>query len=459
MSFRKKIPILIIFYFCFPWASWAQVPITNFQLDPHDRILIIAPHPDDEIIGTGGIIQQAVKQNIPLEVLYLTNGDNNELSFIIYEKRIVFKKNAFLYMGETRRKESIAAMKSLGVKEDQLIFLGYPDFGTQEIFIKYWGAMKPYESLFTRANKVSYKECLSYDAPFIGESVLNDFKRVISEFKPTKVFVTALMDSNRDHRAAYLFLRTALWDLEGTIPPVEIRPYLIHVPKWPIPRGYHPELKLDPPQSLLARSIRWSSFDLASDRVGDKKKAIAYFKSQNAYNPWYLSTFARQNELFAHLNEIKPPHSVLGKISWEDLDKTQGINEKLKERKIREGRYIRRVLYARDDNTLYVRIRSSRILKGFLDLNVYLISYKKNIPFARMPKYRININSKGKVTVFERLNHVFIPGVEVKSDGKDWVVKVPLRALGNPAHIFSSTQMRFLKLPVEMTTWNVLELM
>lgn len=39
------------------------------------RILIIAPHPDDEIIGCGGIIQKHREIEDHVSVLYLTSGD------------------------------------------------------------------------------------------------------------------------------------------------------------------------------------------------------------------------------------------------------------------------------------------------------------------------------------------------------------------------------------------------
>jgi len=53
-------------------------------LNSDDRIMVLAPHPDDESIGCGGIIQQAVAMKLPVRIVWLTNGDNNEWSFIVY---------------------------------------------------------------------------------------------------------------------------------------------------------------------------------------------------------------------------------------------------------------------------------------------------------------------------------------------------------------------------------------
>ena len=92
-----------------------------------DRVLIFAPHPDDETIGTAGVIEKALKQDAKVRVVCYTNGDSNELSFIVYEKRLTFRKGEFLHMGEVRRRETMRAMVSLGVKPEDVIFLGYPD--------------------------------------------------------------------------------------------------------------------------------------------------------------------------------------------------------------------------------------------------------------------------------------------------------------------------------------------
>ena len=39
-----------------------------------DKILIIAAHPDDEVLGCGGIIDKAVKKNADIFILFLGEG-------------------------------------------------------------------------------------------------------------------------------------------------------------------------------------------------------------------------------------------------------------------------------------------------------------------------------------------------------------------------------------------------
>ena len=71
-----------------------QIPSSEVTLQPDDRILIFAPHPDDETIATGGIIQKAVAMGLPIHVAFLTYGDNNETSFMLYRKRPTLKAKA-----------------------------------------------------------------------------------------------------------------------------------------------------------------------------------------------------------------------------------------------------------------------------------------------------------------------------------------------------------------------------
>src|SRR3989337_2566047 len=44
-------------------------------LSSQDHILIIAPHCDDETLGCGGVIAEAVRLGVKVKVVMLTNGD------------------------------------------------------------------------------------------------------------------------------------------------------------------------------------------------------------------------------------------------------------------------------------------------------------------------------------------------------------------------------------------------
>lgn len=76
------------------------------------RILVLAPHEDDEMLMAGGIINRAVEVGDEVKILLATNGDyNGEAS------------------GKGRIVESINALNALGVSKNDIMFLGYADTG------------------------------------------------------------------------------------------------------------------------------------------------------------------------------------------------------------------------------------------------------------------------------------------------------------------------------------------
>ena len=66
------------------------------------KILVVAPHPDDEIIGAGGLMAKAVEAHHEVDVLYLSSGDSIE---------------------DLREKEAKEVCKFMGVKEHHFLRL------------------------------------------------------------------------------------------------------------------------------------------------------------------------------------------------------------------------------------------------------------------------------------------------------------------------------------------------
>ena len=166
------------------WASTLLRP--QIELKPDDRILVLVPHPDDDILSTAGLIQQALEKNIPVKVVLFTNGDYNETSFALFRKEINLSVTEALRLGETRHEEALAAQENLGVKPDQITFLGYPDGGGLEIFEKHWGDTQPYRALLSGQSGVFYTFAQSLGAPFKGESILADLEQVVRNLNPPR---------------------------------------------------------------------------------------------------------------------------------------------------------------------------------------------------------------------------------------------------------------------------------
>ncbi|MCX5686182.1 MAG: PIG-L family deacetylase [Candidatus Omnitrophica bacterium] len=402
------------------------------QFTSNDRILILAPHPDDEVMATGGVIQKALKAKAKVKVLFLTNGDHNEPAFIVYEKRLTIRHGEFIYMGQVRRKESLEALNKLGLTEKDCIFLGYPDFGTMEILLKYWGDTRPFKYMLTRISKVPYSNCLSPGAPYVGESILEDMKKVIRDFKPTKVFVSSPVDVNRDHRSLYLFLQIALWDLEGEIAKPDIFPYLVHVKGWPKPRGYHPDLELAPPDMLKSGEISWLRIELTNEEIKMKHNAMKYYKSENEYNPTYLFTFARRNELVGDYPVIK--------LSKESVWRNAGTT----------------LAYARKGDDLFIKLVLKNKHEKDLGISIFLLGHRKGVEFSKMPKLAINIGLNG-LSVKDRKQRINGGKVQLTEEDNSLILKIPLSLLNDPVYILTCTKAGTIVLPFEDTAWRIIE--
>lgn len=423
------------------FSYWKNMPtLEEFKKD--QRILILAPHPDDESIACGGVIQKALKVGAKVRIVYLTNGDHNELSFIVYEKRLIMRQGEFIHMGMVRQKESIKAMKFLGLLESDLVFLGYPDYGTFGIFCNYWQAKKPFRDRLTRISNVPYKESPSYGVPYYGESILKDLTGQILGYQPDIIFVSHPADVNVDHKSLYLFLQVALSDLEGKISKPQVHPYLVHTVGWPKPRHYHPELELYPPDKFIGSSINWQRLNLETEELDKKYKDILFYKSQTQVSAFYLLSFARRNELFGDypVLELAPkplskdqPITYLG-VSKMFKDPQEWINTVDEPDEALDKEL---VSYAQEDSYFIVRVDAPKQLNRGFGVMLYIFGYNKNIPFAQMPKIRI-ITAGKNVKVLSAKNIVINSGVILEFNKDYLILRVPVKFLGDPDYLLTS---------------------
>ena len=427
--------------------------VTDATLTKKDRILILAPHPDDEIIGCAGIIQKARAMGLPIKVVFLTNGDSNEWSFLVYHKRPVLVPKAVQRMGEIRQQEAVAAAKVVGIPETDLIFMGYPDFGMLNIWNNRWKDRPAYKSVLTKVTAVPYKNAFRPGAPYKGEEVIKDIKAILRDFKPTRIFLSHPADHNGDHRAFYLFTRIALWDLESEMHP-KLYPYIVHWKGWPTKtRGSQSREALFPPLPLQ-EEIAWQSNMLSPGQVAVKEQALKAHKSQYISSRRYLESFIRSNELFGDFPMIRlvPDQNAvtLSKYSTEPppqlTDEEKAFFVGFEERSVRL-----------QNGRLILTVKFSRPLAKQVGVSVYLFGYRPDRPFEDMPKIQIRFG-----TIFHRVldQNIKLPAdlVQITRGTKDIALEIPLDVLGNPAEILTSAQTYLGKLPIDMVSWRTIEI-
>lgn len=151
----------------------------SLQLSPLDRLLVFAPHPDDETLATGALIQSALAAGAALRVVLATDGDNNPWPQRWLERRWHIGAAERARWGERRRREATAALAVLGVGVQAVRFLGWPDQGLTD------DLMRDDQAVATLADE-------------------------IAAFAPTHVALPALGDRHPDHSALHVMLDLAL---------------------------------------------------------------------------------------------------------------------------------------------------------------------------------------------------------------------------------------------------------
>jgi LmbE family N-acetylglucosaminyl deacetylase len=161
-----------------------------------DRLLVLAPHPDDEAIGAGALIQRVVARGGDVRVLFLTDGDRNPWPQRFLDRKWSITRADRLAWGGLRRREALASLATLGVRSSDTTFLGLPDQMLTEFARR--GDPRP----------------------------LGSIRAAIRELRPSLLVVASAQDLHSDHRAAAWFAHHAVRGVGDGAP--EIVTYVVH---------------------------------------------------------------------------------------------------------------------------------------------------------------------------------------------------------------------------------------
>ena len=309
LSYRRALLCMSLASLCWQGPARAQLknPAPAASLEVRTGgLVVVAPHPDDEALIAGGVIARAAARGEPVAVLILTSGD--------YDCRSAASQ---------RQAESIAGLAALGVKEDQVFFLGYPDGFLSRLGVAALPAvLRLIDGACVRGNTTYGQRgagradvhTLRTGAPaeYTAANLLGDLGYLLGRLAPRTLIVTHPADSHPDHAAAYALVRRAVSGLPraprllrarvhgndcwptGGIPGHDCTPGRI-APREAMPaptgalRGYLPDLRLAVPNDCL----------LSDPRQNPKLAAISAHASQtHGSTSCYLFSFARRDEVF-----------------------------------------------------------------------------------------------------------------------------------------------------------------
>ena len=162
------------------------------------RLMLIAPHPDDEALACSIILQRAVRTDAPIRVVYATDGDDNPWPQRVLERKWRLNAADRKRWGKLRRAEALGALRVLGVSASSVRFLALPDQGLTDL--------------------------LKCDC----RSALERFRAVIRNWSPTHLLVPSTADTHPDHSALGVMLRLVLAEFFSDKPQMSVWSYAVH---------------------------------------------------------------------------------------------------------------------------------------------------------------------------------------------------------------------------------------
>lgn len=253
-------------------------------------ITIIAPHQDDEILSCTYVMENAVNSGERVIVLFITNGD------------YFGKKYA-----EIRCKESLKALLEVGIKKENIFFLGYGDGSIYQLYCSRKDTIIVSNSMqnktYAPVGFQTFRNIrLKKEADYSKKSLYGDLYEFFTTFKPQKVYLPSKYDVHTDHRGTYYFVKQVLKQLNNkqNYKPL-LYTYLIHIKKhfayWPNRCG----TIIKKPIGIHMSKEVWNDRVIVKGTSNYifKHKLISCFESQKpkaAYG--FLYAFAKNEEIF-----------------------------------------------------------------------------------------------------------------------------------------------------------------
>jgi LmbE family N-acetylglucosaminyl deacetylase len=154
--------------------------------------IVFAPHQDDETLGCGGTIIRKHQAAAEVKIVFMTDGSLSHHHFIPKAQ-----------LTTLRQQEAIAAAEHLGLKPEQVIFLGFGD-----------GELKQAQ-----------------------EKAIKDIEKLLSANQPQQVFIPYIRETHPDHLATNQIVLAALTNYPQEVAVYEYPIWYWHHFPWTKPWG------------------------------------------------------------------------------------------------------------------------------------------------------------------------------------------------------------------------------
>jgi LmbE family N-acetylglucosaminyl deacetylase len=292
-------------------ASGSDRPILD--VPSRIRLLVIAPHPDDETLGAAGLMQRVRSLRGRVSVAYLTSGDGYFDAVELETGRPKPRPQDFVDYGERRLREALRALHAMSLQARNPLIFGFPDGGLVSLLTSHWSSLDPFVSPYTGDDRSPYPDSLDASALYSGVALERGLVRLITQLNPKWIAVTGPWDIHPDHCAAFHFVVRALRRLSTSnrgFASIQVLAYTVHRPDWP---GISEGGLLPPPPGIHPEGATWRFLDLTSQELDGKGRALDEYASQMDIMAVLFRAFVRPNEVFAVYPSLpaEPPVACL----------------------------------------------------------------------------------------------------------------------------------------------------
>jgi LmbE family N-acetylglucosaminyl deacetylase len=258
-----------------------------------DRMLVVAPHPDDESLCCAGILQRARANGAATAVVWITAGDGFALDAMVVERTLWPREANMRQLGDATSGRGRRRRRRARVPPAQQYVLGYPDRGVAPLMADYY--QRSYRSTYTGLDAVAYPQALSPNASYTGSNLERDLQRVIEQFAAD----AGAGRGTPGPQSRSPCQRRARAPAAGAARPTRPAALLDRARTRTGRRraAMQPQLSMAPP--ALAAALHWESLPLTAAEQAHKLAALRDHRSQLQLTESFMLSFVRANELFA----------------------------------------------------------------------------------------------------------------------------------------------------------------
>ena len=274
------------------------------------RLMVFAPHPDDETVAAGGLIQRVLHTGGQVRVVFVTNGDGFTDGVRLEVTTRPTLSTDYIAYGIRRQAEAMRALAELGLGSRDALFLGFPDGGIDDLWTGHWSASHPYQSPYTRLNRPRNAPIHGRLVRYTGADLKALLVKAIRDFQPDWVLIPDPRDVHPDHSMTGVFVLDALESLERakskTILDTEVYTYLVHFPGYPGRKDWVGKIQKTgvtgcPAGGRCRIPSEWMSLPLSADETLRKEAALSAHRTQMETMSSFLRQFLRPYEIFGKL--------------------------------------------------------------------------------------------------------------------------------------------------------------